>query len=520
MRNSSKYTAVAFAVASALALAACGSDGDTPPDASGNGGASDIDESRDLAIGVFAEPASFDPAQAQEGHYFPYFQAVYDTLILSNEDGALVPMLATDWSYTDEALTTFEVNLRSDVTFSDGETFDAETVVVNVEHFLAANGPQAAQATAIESVEAVDEDTVVFNLSAPDPALEYSLANALGLMASPAAVGTADVASSPIGSGPYTLDTGNSAVGTKYVFVRNDGYWGDAEPWESVTMQVLTDETARMNALRSGQINAMVITQVATADEMESSGFATVEWPNDFGGLVFFDREGSVNSAIADVRVRQAIRYAIDADAIAEQILLGRATVTSQIFGESTFGYVEELDNYYTYDPDKARELLDEAGYADGLEISMPTSGAFPDSLYTAMIQYLGDVGITATRHDYGPGEIIPAYLGGEQAAGYMTLFQPSDWQTVTQYIGADAVWNPNHNTTSEVEAWIEEIRMATSDEERQVPLQELNTYLVENAWFGTLFRQNAMMATDGTVDVAPQPRQASPSIYNYEPAA
>lgn len=522
MKRSLKMTLPVMIAAATLLLAACGGSSE-PSDSTtedSTGSATEpvtTDEPRELRIGAFQEPTSFDPAQAQEGHYMPYYQAVYDTLIKREPDGSLSPMLATAWEY-DEDLTALTLTLRDDVMFTDGEAFDAEAVRLNIEHFIAATGPQASQAASIESVEVVGDHTVTIHLSTPDPALPISLTNALGLMASPAAVGTEEIAAAPVGSGPYTLDRSGTIVGSQYSFVRNDDYWGESEPWSTLVMVYLPDETARLNALKSGQINTSILNP-PSAEEAENSGLQLVSAPVDYAGIIFFDRTGQREDALGDARVRQALIHAIDKEAMVRELLLGNGEVTSQIFGPSTLGFVEELEDYYSYDPDLARELLAEAGYADGLTVDMPISPAVDPGVYTAIIQYWNNVGVQVTRTEYGPGEILPAFLSGEHALGYMPLFQPNDWQAITQYVAPDATWNPLGTQDSTVDGLIEQVRMAPTDEERAEPAQALNTYLVENAWFGTLYRPAQIIVFDDTVEVTLQAEQAVPSIYNYEPA-
>ena len=154
----------AFAVALALSLAGCGSG---PTDPTNPGGTA----KSELVLGILQEPASWDPAQAHVGHRLQPFQAAYDTLILRQPDGSYAPMLATKWGYTDDKGMTFSLDLRTDVTFSDGEKFNAAAVVANIEHFKADNGPQAAQAAAVASAKAIDDDTV-------DVALQTAISHA------------------------------------------------------------------------------------------------------------------------------------------------------------------------------------------------------------------------------------------------------------------------------------------------------------------------------------------------------
>lgn len=506
-------TAAAAVAAAALALSACSGGTGTPSGDSSGGGTAPL-----LTLGQFSEPSSFDPSAAQEGNNMPYYQAVYDTLIKRAPDGTLQPFLATEWNY-DEALTSLTLTLRDDVTFTDGAKFDADAAKANIEHFMQANGPSANQAADIASVEATDPTTLVIDLSQPDPSLEQSLSGALGLMASPEALGSDSLASAPVGSGPYTLQ--NSLVGSEYTFVRNPDYWGDKLPYDSIKFLVLTDETARINALRSGQINAGVFTNPTSASELESANMQVLTQTLDWTGFVYFDRTGSMNPAFADQRVRRAITLSIDKKAILDTISAGRGELTDQIFPTTSAGYLADYDenDEFAYNPDKARELLAEAGYANGFTLNMPISPVFPPALYTTIQQNLADVGITMTRTEFGPGQTIPALLGGKHEITYFTLAMFNDWTTVRQYIAPDAAWNPFKTSDPELTKLIGELQNAKTDDERTTSAQGINQWVIDNDWFGPFARSYATYAADQTVKVELQTQQVVPSIYNYSPA-
>ena len=121
-----------------------------------------------LTIGARGDVASWDPSQSNVNDTQQMFQTAYDTIIRREPDGTMVPMLGTDWEYNDDQ-TQLTVNLRSDVTFSSGEKFDAESVKANIENLKAGNGPQAATVKGVESVEVVDEDTVCLLYTSPSP---------------------------------------------------------------------------------------------------------------------------------------------------------------------------------------------------------------------------------------------------------------------------------------------------------------------------------------------------------------
>ncbi len=502
-------------VVSALLITSCG--GGNSGDETGQNGSGDVPQT-ELRLGVLQEPQSWDPAQAHVGHVLQPYQAPYDSLLLREPDGTLVPMLATEWGYTDDANQVMELQLRTDVTFSDGAEFNADAVVANIEHFKQANGRQVGQAASIESVAATDADTVQINLSTPDPALEYYLSQALGLMGSPDALGTPELDRLPVGTGPYTMVADQSTVGNQYVFEAREDYWNpDLQHFSGITMRFLPEPTAMINALSSGEVDAGLV-NAQTYEQAEGAGLTQLAWEVDWGGMTLYDRDGEVNEALGDVRVRQAINYALDREALLQEVAAGQGVTTSQVFGEDTTAFNPELDDYYAHDPDRARELLADAGYGDGLTLEMPVLTPGAETTMTFVTQQLGDVGITVQQTSVPSADYV-SYLGqGRFSAAWFNLFQGPTWVAIEQIISTNALYNPFDSTTPEVEAWVEEIRTAGDDADQAA--QDLNRYVTENAWFAPWYRMTQLYYYDADkLTVNPQVQMAVPSIYNYSPA-
>lgn len=504
-------SAAVAAVVSALAFTGCSS----TPEGSSTTTEQGPETAPLLRIGSLQEPTSFDPAQANEGHPAPIYQAAYDSLIKRDPDGSLSPMLATSWEASGDGLS-YTLKLRDGVKFTDGTVFDSAAVKANIEHFKAANGPLATQAKTIQSIETPDAATAVLKLSEPDPGLPYSLSNAAGYMGSPAALETEAIKTKPVGSGPYTLDTANTVAGSKITFTRNADYWGDKLPYDKVEFQVLTDETARLNALRSGQIDAAVFNRDATAAEAEAAGLKSEPFSTGWGGIIFFDRDGKKQPQFADVRVREALSIAIDAEALQQAVTLGNAELTSQTFGKNTQGLDESLEDVYKFDPDRARTLLKEAG-AENLEVTLPISAVFDPAIYDAIEQNWKDVGVTVTRHQWAPGQPIPSMLRGEFALSFMQLAQRDDWRHIQFMIAPNAPYNSLKTERPELNELIKKAQTG-SEEERGEAAKSINKYLVDNFWFRPVYRPAQHFFYNESVAVQNQTEQAVPSIYNYKP--
>jgi peptide/nickel transport system substrate-binding protein len=510
MKSGWRVAGTAAIAAAALTLAACGGG-----DGGGAGGEAGDTGGASLVLGSLNEPQSLDPAQGHVGHALPFYQVTYDSLLKREPDGTLSPMLATKWSY-DAKKTALTLDLRTDVTFSDGEKFNAEAVKANVEHFKSDNGPQQAQLAAVKDVTVVDEDTVTYNLSKPDPAMEYYLSQSAGFMGSPKALETPDIDRTPVGSGPYVIDPAGTVVGSQYVFKKRDGYWNpELQKFDTITLKVLVDLTARTNALVSGQVDATLL-DPKTGKQAEGAGMKLNASQVDWQGLLLFDRDGKINPALKDVRVRQAINHAFDRKTILEQQQLGRGTVTNQVFGPESGAYVDELDSLYPYDPAKAKQLLADAGYADGFAIKVPTIAGF-DPINAVLSQQLGDIGIQLQTESIPPANYIADISGAKYAAATFQLFQGGPWVAINQMISTNALYNPFDSSTPELQKMIDAVQVG-GDQSAELA-KDVNRYVTEQAWFAPLYRLDQNYYTNPKkVTVVPQTQQAVPSIYNYTP--
>ncbi|GAB3618368.1 ABC transporter substrate-binding protein [Okibacterium endophyticum] len=511
MRSTRRILALTAAMVTvALAATACTAGSNEPQDQAA--GTAPL-----LRIASLQEPTSWDPAQVNEGHLAPLFQSVYDTLLKREADGTLSPMLATEWSVTDDLLG-FDLTLRDDVVFSDGTELDAEVVKANIEHFQTANGPLQGNLNSIESVEVTGEHAVRLHLSAPDPSLQYWLAGAGGYVGSAEAIGTDEIVAEPVGSGPYLLDTATTVIGSKITLVRNEDYWGTPLPYDKVEFHVVTDETARLNALKSGQVDAAVLQRNASALDAETAGLRHEPFATNWEGVWYLDRNGEILPELADPRVREALTLAVDREALLDVVQLGKGTLSSQTYGPESLGFLEDQEDAYQYDPERARELLAEAG-AEDLTFTLPISPVWDPAIYDALIQNWEAVGITVNRHEWGPGQAIPSMLRGEFPIVYMSLVRRLDWAQVVFLIGPDAPWNPFGTETEELNAHLDELQNATSDEQIETASQAINRYVIDNHWFNPIYRLEQHFYYNDSVDVVNQPEQAVPSIYNYTPA-
>ncbi|MEW1891344.1 MULTISPECIES: ABC transporter substrate-binding protein [unclassified Streptomyces] len=510
MSRTARTATVAACVAASLALAGCAGD---------HGGTAGAGSST-LNIATMTLPQSLDPAVAT-GSALPYFQAVYDTLIKREPDGTFSPMLATEWTYNKEH-TALALTLRKDVQFADGTAFDGAAVKANLERFQKGGGASAKWLNDLEAVDVTDATHVTLKLKQPNPAMEFYLSDAPGLMANPGQFAKGDsLKTTPDGTGPYRLDKTRTTVGTKWSYSRNADYWGKELPYKNINISFFDNETAITNGLKTGQINAALLQTSDQQIAIESDPKVKTEKQEfDFQGLLLFDRDGKITPALRDPRVRQALNYAVDRDTMLDRIRQNRGRTTSQVFGPETQAYDKKLDTYYAHDPAKAKSLLKQAGYGDGFTLKLPRITAIVNDALAASLQSdFKAIGVKLVWDTLDGASAVQKVFKDRQYSGMvMNMGQStSDWAAADELVTPGAF--NMFGTTDKVTRMLLPALKAGSEAEAKSAARELNQHLVEEAWFVPFYRMSYLHVSDGTVRIAPQSGMAVPSIYNYAPA-
>jgi peptide/nickel transport system substrate-binding protein len=507
--------------AAALVLTGCSAGGTSTPATTETSGSSETTETytpptQILNIAQLVDIRSWDPSQADIGHLIPLYQGVYDNLIIRTPEGEYLPNLATDWSWNADS-TVLTLNLQSGVTFTDGAEFNAEVAKANLDNFINGNGPYSGTMTGV-TVAVVDADTIELTLAEANPDFIYYLATTGSFMASPNALGTETLATSPVGSGPYIVG-GSSIAGSSIVFELNPNYWDKSkQKWLAINMVILPDVTARLNALASGQVDVGLL-DIQSAPTAEGAGKTLSTNYVDWSGLLIFDHNGQLGTPLADVRVRQAMAYALDREAMLAAIQQGFGEVTNQVYGTGASAYLPELDSYYSYDPAKAKSLLADAGYPNGgVKITLP--GGLIPSLDAVLVDYLGAVGFDVTIDSVPPAEYRNKMRDGAYAAGWFQLFQGTSWVNTKLVASQDASWNVLGSTDPVIEAAVASIKADGSDANVAAQSQTINRFLVENAWQVPFYRVPQLLFYDASkVELVNQVQNAVPYLYNYSPA-
>lgn len=360
-------------------------------------GAAAAQETFRIAIGV--DPDTMDPAQGTTTTVDNIMDYMAQTLVAIDAEGALIPQLATDWAYAEDGLS-LTLNLREDVVFHDGSAFDAEDVVWNFERLLdpEVRVPRRGPLTVIESVEAVDAHTVRLNLSEPAPYLIGALSQTTNAIVAPASVDLEGNSYANIthlvGTGPYVFE--GRTLGERVTVTRFEDYWGEAPYYDRVIFQIVPEATTRESLLLAGQVDMIILPPTSDIPALQANPRTEVVLgPSDRTVFIVINTQDPL---LDDPRVRRAMNYAVDKGAIVQGILFGAAEVMDAPMADSLFGYHEI--GAYPYDPEKARELLAEAGVEPGelqLDFMSPTGRYVGDfSASQAIANYLRDVGIEA----------------------------------------------------------------------------------------------------------------------------
>ncbi|KRE65499.1 hypothetical protein ASG79_14130 [Arthrobacter sp. Soil761] len=423
--------------------------------------------------------------------------AVYDTLIYSDSEGKLQPGAAKSWEYSADART-LTLKLRDDMKFSDGDPVTSQAVKTSLERTRTTAGPQQSNLSAVASIDAPDEHTAVLNLSRPDANLLVSLSYGAGAIGDPATINETRTALDPVGSGPYTLDRTATVDGTKYVLKKRDDYWNaEAYPFKTVTVRVIPDRTALFNALLTKELDAGTV-DAAQSKQIEASGFTlTAVEDVSTAGIVIADRAGQVAPPLADVRVRQAVNLAFDRKKMLAALVNGQGRTTEQVFDKLSPAYINELDDAYGFDPEKARSLLKEAGYPNGFSLTMPAT-AIVQPFQASITQALADIGI---KVEWEP---VPAQSSGQTTKWGMyfnlgTTAAPS--RTVALYFGKNGSQNPFRYEDPKMNDLLVKLSAETDSARAADIYKKINQYATDNAWLAPFFSLESTWAMKKGLD-------------------
>ena len=389
MKRRTFVSGVLLAATGAVA-AACstgeGVDLDGASDGDSSGGAS----SAVLRVAIGGEPDQLDPNKTSAYFSFQVLENVFDTLVQPDESLEMQPALAESWEVSEDQLT-WTFALRQGVTWHDGTPFSSADVVYTYNRIIDEELSNAWKFGAVTAIDAPDESTVVITVSAPTPNLLSSLGGFKGLaIVQEANVTSGDIATKPIGTGPFSLTSYSS--GDHITLTANPDYWGGAPALGGIEYQFISEPSTALAALRSGEIDWTDVVPPQQVSELEGDDSLTVGITpsSDYWYLAL----NEAREPWSDVRVRQAIAYAIDRDAILQAVSYGTAEANQLAIPKDSFWYAEY--SRYSLDLATAQELLDDAGFTGGT-LDMLATSDYPETVTAAQIiaSNLAEIGIT-----------------------------------------------------------------------------------------------------------------------------
>ena len=472
-----------------------------------------------MGVGAFE---SLDPHVAVSPPTNSITDGLYERLVVVGDDNSIQPMLATSWERTDDQTVVFE--LRDDATFSDGSAVDAAAVVATIQRLIdpANEFTRAGRFSDVESVEVLGETTVQFNLSAPFPNIFYNLATSAGSIINPAAItGGVDLNSASAGSGRFVLD--EVAADGSITLAKNENYWGDPTNVDSLEFRAVADEATRVSMLRAGEAHIVANLPATLFDEIEGEAGVDVEiFPSNRVMHIGFNLG---KAPLENPLVRQAMNHAVDKQAIVDVITMGLGVPANSYLAPTVPGFVETEG--YPYDPERAKELLTEAGVELPLQLTLryPEGRYFAGKEVSEAVQaYLQAVGIEAELVPMEFNTLLDAFRipnsEGNEFELYFLGFEAFTGEPggVTELVmHSDSVppngWNTMFYVRDEVDKLIDEASGTVDIDTRNSIYADVQRLISEDPPWLFLYTASSawgVSADVGTMDVLPDDQLAT----------
>jgi peptide/nickel transport system substrate-binding protein len=400
-----------------LVLAGCGSQPtEQPQPATPGAAAGQPVQGGTLTLATQADVATFDPHHTGDVPSQMVQWHIFEQLLNWTDEGVVGPGLATEWEWSDDGLT-LTLKLKSGIKFHDGTDFNAQVVKYNFDRVrdpeLSLRG--MSMLTAVADIETPDDSTVVLKLSETSGAMMSNLASTQLSIVSQKALEEygADISLHPVGTGPFQFVQWDTKE--KVVLKAFADYHGPKPYLDEIIFKPVPDQQARVAMLEAGDAQVAAPIPLQDIERLEADGRFVVE------GIAGMDNLhmplNTLQEPFSDVRVRQALNYAVDNQALVNSVYLGYATpLTDSPLAPAMFGYVP-VGEYYSYDVPKAKQLLADAGYADGFKMTI----WIPDGRYIqdrrcseAVAGYLKEIGVDVELQTYEWATYVSKLLGSE----------------------------------------------------------------------------------------------------------
>jgi peptide/nickel transport system substrate-binding protein len=481
-KRPTRVTVAALGVVLATTVAACGAGGSEVSSGPANPDAT-------VRVAWSTLPTQLDPLKSTpEPVDFRVMNLVYDRLLTISPTGEIEPAVATEWQYSPDGLT-LALTLREDIEFRDGTPLDASAVVTNLERARNLGNSISQRLSNISNVTAAEPFRVEIALRQPTTEILSVLAQNAGLMLNPKLIENGDPSTTTDGSGPYLIE--NFESGSSVTLVRaedHDSYWDqDAAAAARFEYTRIADPRALVNALRGGQVDAAQLAQPEQVEDLRSEvdrGDLTITSVSPQTGVFLYLNRNQ--GPLAQPEVRKAVNHAIDRNTLVENFYPG-SEIATQFWRKNDPHFDEELADNYPFDSSKARELLKEAGFENGLDlgpilVSNSMSTAFAQSLQAM----LADAGITTDIQVMDSGQIFAEYARG-QAPLMLNYASHYGSPAVTMIARTNPAYNPA-GTTPEYDALFSAANdNRISADEQIAGFRNASVYLSDEAWYAPI---------------------------------
>lgn len=411
--------------------------------------------------------------------YLYYLTTAYENLLTYDNEGNLVGVLATDW-VVDAEEPSITWTLREGVSFADGTPFNAEAVKFNIEEYQANSRTETAN---IKSCEVIDDTHIKMVMEKYNSSTLESVGFFVFYM-SPDAVknNRASLDTGTCGTGPFQMsEFENNAYA---IFTRNDNYWQEGKPYlDSVEITTVTETATQKTAFLAGEYDMIDVSDPTTMSELDGAGiYIKEDNANGMGiGTLGLIPNSALDSPWADPAVRRAMCYAIDVDALNAAFRFGTAELTDEWATTGAITYNNEL-NHYRYDPERAKEILAEAGYPDGFTTNLVTISALSD-MWTAIANMLEAVGIHCEMQIVDAATQNQMYMDGtwEGLMPHWTTVSPDLGLYMGRHLDYDGAYYAKGIQHPDKEMnLLEEIRACADPEEKHVLERELQAAIYD----------------------------------------
>jgi peptide/nickel transport system substrate-binding protein len=447
-----------------------------------------------LTVALTTFPNSLDVATTAERNAENAAWQLYDSLIWIDDAGNKVPALAESWDVSEDGLE-YTFHLRKDVTFHNGEPFTADAVVFSWERGSRPEMEWSDRWGRAKSVEKIDDYTVKITTEEPDPLFLAIVAEHWAIVPPQyiAEVGEDGFTQHPIGTGPFMFE--EWVKGDRIVYKANPNYWDKGRPKvETLIFRSIPESATRVAAIQTGEVD--IVTRLSSEEAKTLLGLSNVRvlrYAVDRAFYIAFNNlTTGVGQPTEDPQVRQAMNYAVDRQAIIDQLFDGYGQLSTGLITPVDLGYDDTIEPY-PYDPDKARALLAEAGYPDGFTMGFACpAGAYThfEEVCEAIVGYLAEVGITADLEIMESGQYWDLEAEKQLPPLFGDSWSERSGEALPRLIGALGGENASYSSWSDpkIDDLLAQIGKTVDDEKRAGLYRELQAYMMENPPFINLY--------------------------------